>query len=155
MTATTRSRAIALQDDNGLGGNDRLFGEAGNDLLRGGSGNDLLDGGDGMDTALFDGNIADYTVTGSPGSSQSIVTEIATGDTDVLFNVESLAFLDTTIPVRQHPVAWRRCLKLVGIAHHVVDTDPAQSPSWLTLGPDAKPYGVGKATFTATHELPR
>ena len=51
-----------------------------------------------MDTAVFDGNLADYKVTGSPDGSQSIVTEIATGDTDVLFNVESLAFLDTTLP---------------------------------------------------------
>ena len=32
-----------------------------------------------MDTAVFDGNLADYTVTGSPDGSQSIVTEIATG----------------------------------------------------------------------------
>ena len=96
--AATFTSTPPFAGDNGRGGNDRLFGEAGDDTLRGGSGNDILDGGDGMDTAVFDGNLADYTVTGSPDGSQSIVTEIATGDTDVLFNVEFLAFLDTTLP---------------------------------------------------------
>ena len=97
--AATFTSTPPFAGDNGRGGNDRLFGEAGDDTLRGGSGNDILDGGDGMDTAVFDGNLADYTVTASPDGSQSIVTEIATGDTDVLLNVESLAFLDATRPL--------------------------------------------------------
>ena len=86
-SAATFTSTPPFAGDNGRGGNDRLFGEAGDDTLRGGSGNDILDGGDGMDTAVFDGNLADYTVTASPDGSQSIVTEIATGDTDVLLNV--------------------------------------------------------------------
>ena len=77
--------------DNGRGGNDQLFGEAGHDLLRGGSGNDILDGGDGLDWAVFDGNLADFAISGNA------VTEIATGETDLLFNVEILGFQDISI----------------------------------------------------------
>jgi len=79
----------ALRDDNGRGGNDRLFGEAGDDTLRGGSGNDILDGGEGMDTALFDGNIADFQIGGS------VVTHLATGEADLLSGIEVIRFSDT------------------------------------------------------------
>ena len=126
--AATFTSTPPFAGDNGRGGNDRLFGEAGDDTLRGGSGNDILDGGDGMDTAVFDGNLADYTVTGSPDGSQSIVTEIATGDTDVLFNVEFLGLPRHHAPVRQHPIG--RCLGVSTTEH------------------------VGKATFTGHHALP-
>ena len=84
--------------DNGRGGNDRLFGEAGDDLLRGGSGNDILEGGDGLDWAVFDQEILPTFLCFSSDGNKSLVTEIATGETDLLFNVESLAFLDTTLP---------------------------------------------------------
>ena len=77
--------------DNGRGGNDELYCEAGHDLLRGGSGNDILDGGEGLDWAVFDGNLADFAVSGNS------VTEIATGETDLLVNVEILGFRDISI----------------------------------------------------------
>jgi Ca2+-binding RTX toxin-like protein len=89
----------ALQAENGRGGNDSLYGGSGADLLHGGSGNDFLDGGAGQDTAAFDGNAADFQITADPSAGNAwIVTEIASGQTDSLFNVELLAFFDTTLP---------------------------------------------------------
>ena len=85
----------ALRDDNGRGGNDWLFGDAGDDILRGGSGDDTLVGGEGADTAVFDGNLAGYKVGGGSPENGILVTELATGDTDILFQVERLRFSDT------------------------------------------------------------
>ena len=93
--AATDTRTPPFAGDNGRGGNDRLFGEAGDDTLRGGSGNDILDGGDGSDTAVFDGDLAQFTVDVPPAGNGISVTEIATGDTDILVNVEVLRFSDT------------------------------------------------------------
>jgi Ca2+-binding RTX toxin-like protein len=86
-------------------GNDQLFGDSGNDLLHGGPGNDMLDGGHGTDTALFDGVVADYTIE-SPQAKDgpTVVTHIATGDTDQLFNIEALQFADATLQVDHHMV---------------------------------------------------
>jgi Ca2+-binding RTX toxin-like protein len=80
----------------GREGSDRLFGNEGTDLLAGGSG--ILDGGDGLDTAVLDGNRADFVVAPLQDGGRFAVTEVATGDTDVLFSVEFLAFADMTIP---------------------------------------------------------
>ena len=98
------SAPTPLFGDNGRGGNDRLFGEAGDDTLRGGSG--ILDGGAGVDTATFDGTRAGYTITNGlgtngPGGTGVIVTQIASGDTDVVSAVEFLAFADVTLAVDQ------------------------------------------------------
>ena len=50
---------------NGGRGNDRLDGGPGDDMLIGGPGNDRLTGGAGNDTAVFRGNLAQYTVVQS------------------------------------------------------------------------------------------
>ncbi len=54
-----------------------------------------MDGGDGTDTAVFDGNFADFRIGGGPAGSGILVTELATGDTDTVFSVEMLRFSDT------------------------------------------------------------
>jgi hypothetical protein len=46
----------------GGAGNDKLIGGAGNDKLAGGAGNDRLEGGDGLDTAVFAGAQAGFTL---------------------------------------------------------------------------------------------
>src|SRR5262249_52404307 len=76
----------------GLAGNDTLFGHDGNDTLNGGLGNDNLDGGAGTDTAVFSGLSSAYTIT--PGAGHITVT--GPDGTDVLTNVERLAFDDIT-----------------------------------------------------------
>ena len=40
---------------------------------------------------MFDGNLADFAISGNA------VTEIATGETDLLFNVEIFSFRDISI----------------------------------------------------------
>ena len=49
----------------------------------------------GADTAVFDGNLADFTVGGGSAENGILVTELVTGDTDILFHVELLRFSDT------------------------------------------------------------
>ena len=71
-------------------GHDVLFGGSGNDVLRGGDGEDLLLGGRGHDTAVFDGPAAAYRVDGA--GFFKTVTNIVTGEVDVLLSVETLEF---------------------------------------------------------------
>ena len=80
-----------------LAGNDTLFGDAGNDTLSGGLDDDTLDGGTGDDTALFTGNIDDYTISYNEISdSYTIVDNIADRDgTDVVTGVEHFQFTAT------------------------------------------------------------
>ena len=67
----------------------------GNDMLRGGGGDDTIDGGADMDTAVFSGSYADYTVT-QVGSE----THVSGPDgKDVLLNVNVLRFDDQDVAV--------------------------------------------------------
>ena len=92
----------AMGSDGGRGGNDRLFGDAGDDELHSGGGAfDIVDGGEGVDTIVFDGNRADFAVAGPPGGGEFIVSELATGEYDLVTNVEFLTFLDMTIQADQ------------------------------------------------------
>jgi Ca2+-binding RTX toxin-like protein len=50
-------------DLRGSFGDGRLDSEGGDDLLRGGHGDDELNGGEGNDGALFNGSVANYTLT--------------------------------------------------------------------------------------------
>lgn len=77
-------------------GDDVLFGDEGDDQLFGDAGNDTLDGGDGTDfvgvAALAEG----FLLSRGQGDAadQVLVTDIATGDVDVLIDVETLGFTD-------------------------------------------------------------
>ena len=101
--ATTGCSATSMGSDGGRGGNDRLFGDAGDDELHSGGGAfDIMDGGEGVDTVVFDGNRADF---GSRGTART--ARVPRGrrsrpaSTDLLTNVEFLAFLDMTIQAGQ------------------------------------------------------
>jgi hypothetical protein len=74
----------------GGAGNDRLDGGAGNDVLAGGTGTNVLVGGDGLDTAVFAGPRASYTVS---HSAQGLVVASA-NSTDTVSGVERLEFSD-------------------------------------------------------------
>ena len=79
----------------GGAGNDRIEGRSGDDWLVGGDGNDWLDGGAGRDTAVFTGLRGDYAVQASSGLVR--VEDLATGDVDLLRDVERAMFADVTI----------------------------------------------------------
>ncbi|MBU2503348.1 VCBS domain-containing protein [bacterium] len=76
----------------GLGGEDTLIGGIGDDTLIGGGDNDEIDGGLGIDTAVFSGDRADYTIT------DTLSVEVTgTDGTDHVANVEELKFGDGTL----------------------------------------------------------
>jgi len=77
-----------------LAGNDYLFGAAGDDFLTGGSGNDRIHGGIGNDTAIFSDNFNSYDISVENWSLK--VSNIATGETDYLYDIEMLQFNDSS-----------------------------------------------------------
>ncbi|MFO0291132.1 MAG: beta strand repeat-containing protein, partial [bacterium] len=84
----------------GNGGDDTLDGGTGNDTLEGGAGNDNLEGGAGTDTAIYAGNFADYTTSGSANNFTIVDNRSGSPDgTDTVENVEFLQFADVTVPV--------------------------------------------------------
>ena len=82
---------VTIENAIGGGGNDIVVGNAVANRLQGGGGNDGMDGGAGIDSAVFGGARAAYTVT--KGSERWTV---AGGDdgTDTLLNIERLVFAD-------------------------------------------------------------
>jgi Ca2+-binding RTX toxin-like protein len=120
-------------------GNDTLYGMGGNDSITGGAGNDAIDGGAGVDTAVYLGIKADYTVTITAG--RVVITDNNPTDlggdegTDTLVGVEILKFADGTItvPLGSAPTA-------LALGHAEV---PENSPggtlvgSFSTTDPDA------------------
>ncbi|WP_457091228.1 calcium-binding protein [Microvirga sp. P5_D2] len=80
----------------GGGGDDSLRGEGGNDYLNGAWNNDVLDGGGGVDTAVFSGNISNYTITlGADGAFTVTDNRWSRDDgVDRLTNVELALFGD-------------------------------------------------------------
>ncbi len=83
----------------GRGGNDILSGGDGNDSLYGGAGNDEISGGDGIDTAIYSGNRADYSITELMDGSLSITdNRIVGGDgRDWVSYVENFVFADGAV----------------------------------------------------------
>ncbi|MEZ6854043.1 VCBS domain-containing protein, partial [Halodesulfovibrio aestuarii] len=82
----------------GDGNTNMLDGGAGNDVLQGNGGNNTLHGGTGYDVAVYDGYLADYTVTEHVDSLGHTYYTVANGtEIDTLYDVESLQFLDHTM----------------------------------------------------------
>jgi hypothetical protein len=75
---------------------DSMIGNGANNVLTGGSGNDSMDGGAGTDTAVYSGNLANYTLT-KTGGSYSAAANTGIDGTDTLSNIESLKFTDFTV----------------------------------------------------------
>lgn len=85
-------------------GNDQLAGGNGNDMLSGGAGNDAIDGGSGLDTAVYLRRLDAYQfVRLSDGAIR--VTDIDSGDTDTVRNVELFVFTDAVRTVSNLPLA--------------------------------------------------
>jgi Ca2+-binding RTX toxin-like protein len=88
----------------GLDGKDEILAGAGDDEITGGLGNDVIDGGDGTDTAVYDGDIWEYTViqdwqgnyyvsTGDPGLIIGTGLDPNIGEgTDRLTGIEKVRF---------------------------------------------------------------
>lgn len=74
-------------------GNEIAYGAGGNDRITGGPGNDVIDGGEGVDTAIFTGARAAYSVTKTDYGLQ-VVDKSGVDGTDQLKGVERLMFFD-------------------------------------------------------------
>lgn len=83
-----------------------VWGYGGNDLFVGRIGNDRFDGGDGVDTAVFEGPIANYGF--NPRGASPILDglwvydQIGEDGSDQLVNVELLQFSDVLIDLRMY-----------------------------------------------------
>lgn len=78
--------------DGGLG-NDKMYGGLGRDTFLFSAGDDKLYGGGHQDVAEFGGAQADFEVVDN-GGGDWVVTDLATGDVDTLFSIETLSFTD-------------------------------------------------------------
>ena len=89
------SNADVIRGFDGLGNVGETF--------RGSGGNDSIDGGTGVDTAEFMGNLADYTITRTPGTTNLSVVHKSGGvggvneGSDSLVNIEHLQFTDRIV----------------------------------------------------------
>ncbi|WP_319799189.1 beta strand repeat-containing protein, partial [Nitrobacter sp.] len=93
----------SIENIQGSAFDDTLIGDNNNNMFRGGGGNDTINGGDGIDTAVFSGNRASYTLTDLGGGSVRVV---GADGTDTLDSIEKLQFADQTItwpPTAAHP----------------------------------------------------
>jgi Ca2+-binding RTX toxin-like protein len=85
---------------NGRIGNDYIYSLSGNDTIIGGLGNDYLDGGEGIDTAIFTGNLANYTISNINGVFTVADNRAGSPDgTDTVIFTEKFQFADQTIDV--------------------------------------------------------
>ena len=93
--------AQGLQGDDAFTGSkfaDLIFAYAGNDLVRGGGGDDAIDGGAGVDTAVYSGPAAGYTIALTPGGGMTVTDATANRDgSDTLSHFEQLRFSDTIL----------------------------------------------------------
>ena len=82
----------------GGAGDDTIWAADGDDTIIGGAGDDSIHGGAGTDTAVFTGNVSDYTITQLDTSQYQIVDNRAGSPdgTDVVTDVEFLQFADGT-----------------------------------------------------------
>ena len=105
-TETADSMVATAQSDYILAGNgdDTIDGDDGNDTIYGGAGDDLITGGNGIniiyaeggsDTAVFSGNMADYTFK----IRGEVITVVGTDGASELHGIEQIQFADQTVPV--------------------------------------------------------
>ncbi len=111
VQATTGNDIIVMLPDHvgavdGLGGNDRIYGNdfdnilrggAGNDTLQGGGGNDTLDGGADDDTAIIGGASGNYQIVETGPGQFDVSLRNGTGGVRTLINIEHLRFVDKTV----------------------------------------------------------
>lgn len=116
-----------------LAGPDTFIGSAGNDVIRGYDGNDAINGGAGIDTAVFSGNRADYTImaitNGPTITGYSVHSSANNEGTDTMVNVERIRFADTTVAIdiggnggqayRLYQAAFDRVPDSAGLGFHI------------------------------------
>ncbi len=139
-TSQTLSGTAAQDVLMGAGGADTISGLAGNDVLIGGAGNDRLDGGTGLDTAVYAGNRADYTVSAITGGLSVTGPE----GSDTLLGIERLHFAYSTLAFdidgnagqtyRLYQAAFNRTPDAVGLGGWIHGMDTGMSLEQVASG---------------------
>ena len=97
-TYTNVDALISVENVTGGHGNDTIYGNQKDNVIEGSSGNDSIDGGGGTDTAVFNGDLADYAITSLYDGSYRVADKVAGRDgIDTIRNIELLKFADGTI----------------------------------------------------------
>lgn len=96
---TTRgASSISLDIDilgfEGTSSPDTLTGNYLDNLFAGKDGDDTLIGGGGLDTAVYTGNYADYTITYNSNGSVTVTDNLGIQGSDTLWGIENLFFYD-------------------------------------------------------------
>jgi hypothetical protein len=118
LFAAAGAPGVTLQGGNGTddlvgtAGADTLVGGNGRDFLTGLGGDDLLDGGKGLDTAIYAGAMADYTIT---RTEQGFIVS-GTEGMDTLVGMERLQFADAEVALNAHAPPGQEIAVLVGVA---------------------------------------
>ena len=79
-------------------GDDYVDSGGGNDVITGGAGNNTLNGNTGIDTSVYTGARANFTLTTS-GKNFSVTDLTGAEGVDTLINVERLRFADITVAI--------------------------------------------------------
>ena len=121
---------------NALAGDDVITGSSGNDYLAGFAGNDSINAGSGLDTVVFNGVVANYTIAKS-GNDFTVSAKAGADGVDTLVNVERLQFDDTSIALdvngvagqayRIYQAAFGRTPDLAGLGYWINDMDKGSS----------------------------
>lgn len=89
---------VVIENATGGGGNDTIVGNDAANRLQGGAGNDTLDGGTGLDSAIYTGNRAGFTVSAS-GTGFSVSDRSGSEGVDTLTGIERIRFGDSALAI--------------------------------------------------------
>jgi subtilisin-like proprotein convertase family protein len=131
--------------ENAIGGlgDDTLLGNGANNVLRGNGGNDSIDGGAGIDTEVYTGARANYTVT---VTANGFTVSSADEGTDTLHNVERLQFSNASVALdiaspnsaggiyRLYGAAFNRTPDLAGLGFYISEADKGASAASMAIG---------------------
>lgn len=132
--------------ENAIGGSgdDVLLGNDANNRLQGGAGNDWLDGRGGIDTAVFTGLRASYSLSFQDGTVIVADSQAARDGTDTLVHIERLAFADTRVALDIGGNAGF-VAELIGA---VYGADYVRNPALVAVGLDYADGGTSREQLT-------
>lgn len=154
---------LAGQTINGSAGVDTVLANQGADRITGLGGNDVIDGGGGVDTAVYLGARANYTIASGAGGL-TVTDNTGTDGVDVLANVERLHFANADvaydingnagIAYRIYQAAFDRAPDAAGLGYWIKQmdsgTDRFDVARWFLAGAEAQAlYGANPSNATA------
>lgn len=94
--------ASLIENVIGGSGNDTIIGNVVDNVITGGKGNDTIDGGAGIDTAVYSGQLSQYTLVDNGDGSWSLIDLMSGRDgTDLLRGIELLKFSDGMVALAE------------------------------------------------------